>query len=138
MRRYLAAGNATMPNTTHTRQRVRRISRGWVVLCCLLSLTSSFNLTFLTDILDRNLPVQHLPTVAEVEEDIDEDLVYSSAAVADGRRGERKPSEPRFEALQPDHSPASRPHATRTTTSSIRRAGSEHALRNGLGVPLLC
>jgi hypothetical protein len=120
---------------------LRPVLRVCVVLCCLLSFTSSFNLTVLADILDRNLPVgQKRGSVAEITEDIDEDadLYPTSSLGVDGRRGERKPP-PTGNLFLTGESVSSWLHLHDTASPSAAcRAGSEHALRNGLGGPLLC
>jgi hypothetical protein len=127
-----------MSVVTHTTPRTARVSRAWVALGCLLSFTSSFNLTVLVDVLARNLPAHRAPAVSEVGEAIDEDadMLRASSGSKDGRRGERKQPPA---CLAPRLEPSSCPRFyVPPPVSHASRPGCEHALRNGLGVPLLC
>ncbi|MFO0841988.1 MAG: hypothetical protein U0797_06245 [Gemmataceae bacterium] len=125
---------------THTTKRAALVSWAWVALGCVLSLTSSTDLTVLADVLDRNLPQHHDRSVAEVENDLDDDAQMLASTISsskDGRRGERK-QPPTCSIPWPDMAPCRGPHAPRPFASNAGRPGSEHGLRNGLGVPLLC
>lgn len=128
-----------MLRATPATLRAARFTRVWVALCCLLSLTSSFNLTVLADVIDSDAPTRAAcGKLVEVEEDIDKDCDMLSAVSADGRRAARKLLPPARDGLLPGSIllPVNRlAHSSRIAAG---RAGSEHAGRNGLGVPLLC
>lgn len=123
---------------THTTKRTTLVSWAWVLLGCVLSLTSSTDLTVLADVLDRNLPSRGDCSASEADDDLDDVQVFAaSACSADGRRGERKYS-PICLVPRPEATLCRVPHSPVPFAISLGRPGSEHGLRNGLGVPLLC
>src|SRR5262245_53442435 len=128
-----------MTATPNRMPRERRLLQGWVVVCCLLSLVASFNLTVLTGWFDQVGP-SALPCAAfsDLEEPPeDEEMLRPGGRTLDGRRGERK------QALPGSGHPGAElyscgqvPLVSSHPISTASRAGCEHAHRNGLGAPL--
>lgn len=111
------------------------------MVCCLLSITSSFNLTVLVDVFYRNFPEPNpRSVVSEMQEAIDEDtdMLHSSNSL-DVRRGDRKLVLLTVAVQRLDDGAAIRTCVSSDPTSlSFSRWRCEHAHRNGLGAPLLC
>ncbi|MFO0877942.1 MAG: hypothetical protein U0840_11365 [Gemmataceae bacterium] len=128
-----------MPEPSQLLVRSRGITSLKVVLCCLLTLASTLNLTILFDLLSQNLPHAQLRAhFSEMGEEIDEEthMHHSSG----DRAVQRRCSLPRpFDVLLECRV------TSRLTGWLLRlppgipaRTGSEHSFRNGLGVPLRC
>jgi hypothetical protein len=116
-----------------------RLSRLWVAFCCLLSFMASFDLPVLAQVLDP-APAPWLPlAVAEVEDPLEDEGAMLRPTTAVERRGERKQPSSGFPVTaRPDTPACSVVPEPFHTLSCLKRAGCEHALRNGLGAPLLC
>jgi hypothetical protein len=124
-------------------KRTGRPFRLGVLICCLLSFTASFDLAVLAPYFDPSTLVWSAETsIVETEEPLEDESgdMLRPMVTSNERREERK---------QPT---ASLPIAIWMETPSwlfpagscsirlpcLKRAGCEHALRNGLGAPLLC
>jgi hypothetical protein len=131
-----------MNGTIARTNRHRRLLQAGALVCGLLSVVASFNLTVLAGCLDRNLPPPAInPSLSELEESLDDDdeMIRPAATSLDSRRGERKHPPPRSGQTGPQPSPSRRPpFLLSCSLASAARPGCEHAHRNGLGAPLLC
>jgi len=130
--------NGTMGRTI----RDRRLAQAVALVCCLLSVVASFNLTVLAGCLDRNVPpATPGASLCEMEEtlDDDDDMLRPVSTTLDTRRGERKHPPPAAGHAGPPPAPTRRPpFLAASPLPSASRCGCEHAHRNGLGAPLLC
>lgn len=118
----------------------RRPPRPAVLLCCLLSLIASLDLSFLEGYFDRYGPTFDRAALSELDEtpEDDDDMICSpSAPRAGGRSDRHTPAGERAPAGAPGPA-ARRPSFASPRDASVRRSGCEHARRNGLGAPLLC
>jgi hypothetical protein len=107
-----------------------------VVVCCLLSFMASFDLPLLAQVLDP--APWHPLTVAEMAESLEDEGAMLRPSTAE-RRGERKQPTPGFPMTpRPDTLAWSDQPEPFCAWCCLKRAGCEHALRNGLGAPLLC
>jgi hypothetical protein len=110
-----------------------------VLLCCLLSVAAPFSESALMEVIEGHpSSPSAVPQLAEAEEPIDdEEDLLRSAGLREGRRSERKHALP--QPLLPFvAAPVGWPDPAPTSDHPLRRAGSEHAFRNGFGSPLLC
>jgi hypothetical protein len=128
-----------MREPSHLLVHSRGITSLKVVLCCLLTLTSTLNLTILFDLLSQNLPHAQLRAhFSELGEEIDEEthMHHSSG----DRAAQRRCSLARPFDIHLESSVTSRLTGwlLRLPPHLPARTGSEHSFRNGLGVPLRC
>jgi hypothetical protein len=111
-----------------------------VLVCCLLSLTASLDLSFLDGLFDRYAPTFDRPAVCELDEtpEDDDDMLCSPSPVRTAGRQERQspPGEGPFPSASGSSPQLSCSHSS--GPSDVCRSGCEHARRNGLGAPLLC
>ncbi len=111
------------------------------LMCCVLTLTTTFDSVVITQILDGSLYVESSDaSLTEWEDAVEQDdEMFRPPADPDLRREVRKQdrSLPGFVGVDAEPGPLLLRTLCRFHTS-LHHAGSEHAYRNGCGFPLLC
>jgi hypothetical protein len=129
-----------MTHTSSTLPHPQRPSRLPVVVCCLLSVTASFDLAFLAGYFEYHGPRGDRVALNDLDDTPDDDdtmLLPPGGARSAGRLERDLPSGPgSFSPAAVTSFPLTLCHPAAPTP--LARPGSEHARRNGLGAPLLC